>query len=203
MAAETKLKTKREELDSKYDVSTKYTEYAKKKEAYKEEKGAELAQRKIQVEEMRASASARADELDAQYHYREKTAALAEEAAVKKAVATAKAAELDDTYQISAKKDALKERAMANSRFSKGMARFAERKLAAAESLAEFQVVASVSNRVATNKRTQPFAGSVLTVVCFRLGECRRSQEGDRCESGCDPGGAGRAENHRTFCRAS
>ena len=40
--------------------------------------------------------------------------------------------------------DALKEKAMANSRFSRGMVRFTERKLAAAEGLAELQTVASV-----------------------------------------------------------
>ena len=115
---------------------------------YQEQKEAELAQAKVSAQEMRASASAKAEELDAQYQLREKRAALQTEAAARKAAAVeaaaVKAAELDAKYQLSSKKEALRTRAMASGRLSKGLARFAEKKAAAAQSIAEFQEVASV-----------------------------------------------------------
>jgi lysyl-tRNA synthetase class I len=147
-------KAKAQELDGKYDVATKYDEYAKKKEAYMEQKEADLAQARVSAQEMRASASAKAEELDSQYQLREKRAALQAEAAAKKAVAAevaaAKAAELDGKYQLSAKKEALRAKAMSSGRFSRGLARFAETKAAAAESLAELQVAATVRAHIIT-----------------------------------------------------
>ena len=141
-------KAKVQNLDSKYDLQTKYDEYAKKRQVYQEQKEADLAQAKASAQEMRASASAKAEDLDAQYRLREKRAALQAEAAAKKAAAVEAAAvratEVDAKYQLSAKKEALRTKAMASGRISKGLARFAERKAAAAQSLAEFQQVASV-----------------------------------------------------------
>jgi hypothetical protein len=144
-------KAKVQDLDSRYDIQTKYDEYAKKKQVYQEQKEADLAQAKLSAQEMRASASAKAEDLDAQYQLREKREALQAEAAAKKAAAVeaavVKAAELDAKYQLSSKKEALRTKALASGRISKGLARFAEKKATVAQSLAELQEVASVRNQ--------------------------------------------------------